>query len=78
MAAIDKIYGTKKQWQQLRDWLEKHKPDALCYMYKKPPNSCGEYPLSNFPSEIDYWLISNCPLDFVQERLQEQYKTVED
>ena len=30
-------------------------------------------PISNFGSAIDKWLEENCPLDFVQKRLKEQY-----
>jgi len=30
-------------------------------------------PISNFPEEIDEWLRNNCPIDFVQQRLKEQY-----
>lgn len=30
-------------------------------------------PISNFPTEIDAWLMNNCPLDFIQEGIKEQY-----
>ena len=30
-------------------------------------------PISNFPSEIDKWLIKECPLQFVRDRLKQQY-----
>lgn len=30
-------------------------------------------PVWNTSTELDVWLIRNCPLDFIQERLREQY-----
>lgn len=30
-------------------------------------------PISNFGTAINNWLKENCPLDFVQKRLKEQY-----
>lgn len=33
----------------------------------------GELVLWNTPSYMDQWLIQNCPIDFIQKRLKEQY-----
>lgn len=33
----------------------------------------NEYPLTNFPHKIDYYLIKNCNIPFIVERLKEQY-----
>lgn len=33
----------------------------------------GELVLWNTPSYMDKWLIKNCPIDFIQKRLKEQY-----
>ncbi len=78
MASVDKIYGTREQWIKLHDFLEKKKPEYLGYLYPKPPeklwNSFG-IPISNFSYEADCWLKKHCPLEFVQERLKEQYAT---
>ncbi len=71
MAAIDKIYGTVEQWQQLHDFLKKEKPEFLRYMYEH--NYESEGPLSNFSYEADIWMKRHCPLEFVQARLKEQY-----
>jgi hypothetical protein len=74
MAAIDKIYGNLQQYDQLHDWLKENKPDALGYLYMRDGWMPGEErPISNFTKQIDRWLIKNCPLDFVQMRLKEQY-----
>lgn len=74
MAGIDKIYGTQKQYDELYNWLKENKPSALKYMYMKDgwaPDD--ERPISNFTYGIDRWLMKNCPLEFVQARLKEQY-----
>jgi hypothetical protein len=75
MAAIDKIYGTEEQYAEFKKWLKKHKPSAIKYLYMEGgwmPNE--ERPISNFPQRIDMWLIENCPIEWVQKRLREQYK----
>ena len=33
----------------------------------------NDYPLTNFPHKIDYYLIKNCNIPFIVERLKEQY-----
>lgn len=33
----------------------------------------NEYPLTNFPHKIDYYLIKNCDIPFIIERLKDQY-----
>ena len=33
----------------------------------------NEYPLTNFPHKIDYYLIKNCDIPFIVERLKDQY-----
>ena len=74
MAYIDKIYGSRDQWEKLRRLLIMEYPEALSYMYECPESDeCDEWPLANFPTEIDDWLIKNCDLDFVVKRLKEQY-----
>jgi hypothetical protein len=30
-------------------------------------------PIANFPEVVDKWLMKNCNLDFIQERLKQQY-----
>ena len=75
MSYIDKIYGNSEQWEQLRDFLSEEYPEALRYMYECPESSFGnEWPLANFSPEVDNWLIKNCNIDFVLDRLKEQYK----
>jgi len=42
-------------------------------LYEKEGYNKEHRPISNFGIEIDGWLQENCPLDFVQKRLKEQY-----
>lgn len=75
MAYIDKIYGNIQQWFELWRYLEEKCPEGLKHMYECPDSSDGnEWPLSNFPREIDVFLMENCDIDFVVDRLKEQYR----
>ena len=53
------------------------KPFDFIYKYTEddfnqlPEN--GELVLWNTPCYMDQWLIKNCPIDFIQKRLKEQY-----
>lgn len=98
MAAIDKIYGTQKQYLELRDWLLENEVPIRCEtgdMFNEDDELVVDYqvlllssrlytekgynkdhrPIANFLPEMDMWLMENCPIEFVQERLKEQYPT---
>lgn len=75
MAYIDKVYGTATDWQHLRSWLRLNRPDLQGNMYRPPINGIG--PISNFTYDQDMWLLENCPLEFIQKRLREQYSLKE-
>jgi hypothetical protein len=70
MAAIDKIYGSGEQWDQLAEYLAKRKPKFLNRLYPRPEK---DGPISNFSKEQDMWLLDNCPLEFVVNAICEQY-----
>ena len=73
MAGIDKIYGTKKQWEELFVWLANNRPQYCKFLYS-PWGSVGEpMMISNFPPYADKWLWRNCPLPWVRARLADQY-----
>ena len=75
MAYIDKIYGTRKQWNQLHAFLVQTHPEWIKkYMYPEPDDESEESPISNFSKEADMWLLKNCPLKFVTNRIKEQYE----
>lgn len=71
MAGIDKIYGTEKQYDMLKDWLAKNRPKYLKSLY--PKGDTEIFPISCFSEEQDRDLKKNCPIRFVQKRLVEQY-----
>ena len=74
MAAIDKIYATKEQHDTFRQWCADNCPEALPHFYVWQWNDGGVHPITNFPEIIDMWLFCNCPLDFVVERIRDQYE----
>ena len=75
MAGIDKIYGTREQAAELKEWIEKHYPEWEKYLYdhNEMMQSADIIPISNFPTEADYRLYHECPLDFVKARIEDQY-----
>lgn len=75
MATIDKIYGTHDQYFELYDWCSENIPEACKFFYgeREDLNHDEERTLANFPYRIDKYLIQNCPIEFVQDRLVVQY-----
>jgi hypothetical protein len=75
MAAIDKIYGNIEQYDLFYDWVKQSKPEFLRGFYPRDPDyyTSDIRPISNFREDADRWLIKNCNIDFVVERLKEQY-----
>lgn len=86
MAAIDKTYVNKTELLEAIEWAKGVGEVALENGYKfRPLDFIGvhndiddlidtnEYILWNTPMWFDRWLWLNCPLSFVQTRLQEQY-----
>lgn len=69
MAACDNLYGTLKEWIQLRDFLFEHNPAALKHMKPKPDECDGEVRIC-YTADIQDWLIVNCPFKWVQKRLK--------
>lgn len=72
MAACDNLYGNKKEWEELRDFLLENNPKAFYYMNPKPIEEDEEVRICYIP-DIQAWLIKNCPLKWVQERLNENF-----
>lgn len=86
MAAIDKLYlNSWEQYTKFRDWLKscgevtddfgnKFTPIYELWEYNEVDFDNNTWrPVSSFPTHIDIWLIRNCPLDYIQEGLEEQY-----
>ncbi len=78
MAAIDKIYATADKQGEFRQWCKDNYPEALKYFTPEDWWEEGwadgeEHPLTNFPENVDCYLMNNCPIGWVLDRLHEQY-----
>jgi hypothetical protein len=76
MAGIDKIYGTLKEYEKFKAWCKEEFPEALHFFYEWGDEwewGNMEHPMTNFPEWVDKKLLKICPLDFVTDRIKEQY-----
>ena len=78
MAGVDKIFGTVKQFYELKAWLDRCPVEGQhlkmnLYYPPKIAKGTDEMVIANFTTAQDVWLIQNCPIDWMQERLQQQY-----
>jgi hypothetical protein len=81
MAGIDKIYLDWKDWLKFKKWLEENNHTSIkeiqfdwTYVINQDiPKDCVDYPVTNLPHRVDYWLMKHCPLWPIIERLCEQY-----
>lgn len=85
MAAIDKTYTNNwDDYQSLIEWCKGKSfvlqngdviyPSRYIYDWEKEDfDGKKEFPVWNTPIYLDIWLIRNCPLKFIQDRLKEQY-----
>ena len=82
MAGIDKTWVTGEQYKLVRRWAYEYGEFIIPYInYKeKVSNYINEYDeipekamLWNTPGYFDVFLRHNCPFDFIQKRLKEQY-----
>lgn len=73
--AISKIYGNQAQYEQFIDWLSKARPDAIKYTNTRLKDTTwiGNVAIALFPEKIDFWLLDNCPFEFITARIVEQY-----
>ena len=83
MAGIDKTWVTGEQYKLVRRWAYEYGEFIIPYInYKeKVSNYINEYDeipekamLWNTPGYFDVFLRHNCPFDFIQKRLKEQYE----
>lgn len=85
MAGIDKTYTNNwDDYQSLIEWCKGKSfvlqngdviyPSRYIYDWEKEDfDGKKEFPVWNTPIYLDIWLIRNCPLKFIQDRLKEQY-----
>ncbi len=70
MAACDNLYGNRKEWNELHAFLVQTKPEYIeRYMRKQPEENEGEVRIC-YIADIQGWLIENCPLQWVKEKLE--------
>jgi hypothetical protein len=70
MAGIDKIYGTQKQYHELRSWLRIWYPNGIKYLFPARGGfNKNHRPISNFPNSVDEWLLKKCPIEWVTDRI---------
>lgn len=80
MAAIDKIYGTVEQWDELHAWCERDYPQALqCFYFRDGYSDGQQRPIAQFPESVNrvFFLMAyqGTPLpSFLLARLAEQYR----
>jgi hypothetical protein len=83
MASIDKTYADSyKEYQEFKDWAKdkeivfnkKQKVRLSSYIYHwEEADFIDALPIMNTPTYVDIFLIKNCPLKFIQERMREVY-----
>lgn len=80
MAAIDKTYLNWEDYCTLKEWCKdksfligKRKYYVSNYLFQYEEEYEGIAPVWNTPIYLDIWLIRNCQLPFIVERLKEQY-----
>lgn len=88
MAGIDKTYTSSwEEYSQLKEWISKHDKtykdrsyidgyisvSGCLYDWEESDFDGRELPIMNTPTKIDKYLIRNCPLQFVQDRMKEVY-----
>lgn len=82
MAGIDKTWVTGEQYKLVRRWAYEYGEFTIPYINfkEKVSNYINEYDeipekamLWNTPGYFDVFLRHNCPFDFIQKRLKEQY-----
>ncbi len=77
MASIDKIYGTKIEYDCLLTFLELHEEDYVNFTGNKwrayPKGKGDVMPILNTSTIEDLWLSINCEFKFVINRIKEVY-----
>jgi len=72
MAACDNLYGNKKEWKELHDFLAKTNPKWIKLYMKNEPEGDEEERIC-YIADIQGWLMKNCPLEWVKERLEDNF-----
>ena len=78
MAAIDKIYGTRAQYDEFYQWCEVNVPEAIKHFNtrwtEEMKTDCNStHAICNLPMELDGIILLSEPPDFVISQIIEQY-----
>jgi len=82
MAKIDTIYGTRKQYKELYSWCKERrkaieeicKHDPLKCFYDIDYQNSDVVVVADFPISIDFYLLRNCNIEWVQEIIRYKHK----
>ena len=73
------MFGNVDQWIELVEWIKENKPefaDSVFSFAQAAGSGSGDYrQIAQFTEDQDKWLYENCPLEFVQKRLNEKGET---
>ena len=75
MAAIDKMWGTQEEHDQLRVWVKRYRPRWRIHLYPDAPDLPPEKErsIAMFKVRQDLWLARKCKLPVVLRNLMSQY-----
>jgi hypothetical protein len=75
MAAIDKMWGTQEEHDQLRAWIKRHRPRWRVHLYPDAPDFPPEEvrSIAMFKVHQDRWLARKCKLPVVLRNMMSQY-----
>lgn len=75
MAAIDKMWGTQEEHDQLRAWVKRHRPRWRVHIYPDAKNLTPDQDrsIAMFRTSQDRWLARKCKLPVVLRNLMWQY-----
>lgn len=73
----DYMYYPEYGETEVNDWLNEVRENGIRnYGWtKEQAREEADVPFWNTPTYLDIWLIRNCPIEFVQNRLKEQYNS---
>lgn len=73
MAAIDKIYGNEKQYEELFYWVTMHDPQYAKNFYQRRTEDAKEImPICNLPMHGEAFLYQCCPHEWVRNNIEDR------
>jgi len=72
MAAVDKLYGNREEYDELKYWCKKHNPDLLGSFYEWDETDTRGA-MTNFSIEEDIYLLKNYPDKNIKDKIKDCY-----